>query len=126
MIAWRPEFCEFLAQRGFFVVRYDNRDIGLSSKLHHLGTPSVGKSLIRKSLALEGNSDQHYNLDGVFFFLTKEMFEFILPDMAQDCLALMDYLNFPTFHVGSSLLFLSVHFVFQHIFLKKSHLFFSS
>ena len=33
MIAWREEFCEALAGRGFFVVRFDNRDVGLSTKL---------------------------------------------------------------------------------------------
>src|SRR5205823_4728495 len=33
MISWREPFCEMLAERGFFVVRFDNRDVGLSSKL---------------------------------------------------------------------------------------------
>jgi len=32
MISWREPFCEMLAARGFFVVRFDNRDVGLSSK----------------------------------------------------------------------------------------------
>jgi len=32
MISWREPFCEMLAERGFFVVRFDNRDVGLSSK----------------------------------------------------------------------------------------------
>src|SRR5262252_7313443 len=38
MISWDEEFCELLAGRGFRVVRFDNRDVGLSSKLDHLGT----------------------------------------------------------------------------------------
>ena len=31
MIAWHEEFCEQLAERGFYVVRFDNRDIGRST-----------------------------------------------------------------------------------------------
>jgi pimeloyl-ACP methyl ester carboxylesterase len=33
MIAWDPELCELLAGHGFHVVRFDNRDVGLSSKI---------------------------------------------------------------------------------------------
>jgi pimeloyl-ACP methyl ester carboxylesterase len=32
MIGWHPEFCAQLANNGFFVIRHDNRDIGLSQK----------------------------------------------------------------------------------------------
>ena len=32
MLLWREELCELLADRGFFVIRFDNRDVGLSSK----------------------------------------------------------------------------------------------
>jgi pimeloyl-ACP methyl ester carboxylesterase len=31
MIWWDPDFCRLLAQRGFFVIRYDNRDTGRST-----------------------------------------------------------------------------------------------
>jgi pimeloyl-ACP methyl ester carboxylesterase len=31
MISWDDEFCELLAARGFFVIRFDNRDAGLST-----------------------------------------------------------------------------------------------
>ena len=31
MIAWHEDFCEQLAERGFYVVRFDNRDIGRST-----------------------------------------------------------------------------------------------
>ena len=31
MLGWHEEFCEQLAERGFFVVRYDNRDVGRST-----------------------------------------------------------------------------------------------
>lgn len=33
MIAWDEEFCRALAERGRFVIRFDNRDCGLSTKL---------------------------------------------------------------------------------------------
>ena len=33
MIAWDERFCAALAARGFYVVRFDNRDVGLSSKI---------------------------------------------------------------------------------------------
>ncbi|KQZ86090.1 hypothetical protein ASD56_07465 [Microbacterium sp. Root166] len=32
MIKWRPEFCQLLVDQGFFVIRVDNRDVGLSQK----------------------------------------------------------------------------------------------
>lgn len=32
MVAWRTEFCRGLAGRGYYVVRFDNRDVGLSTK----------------------------------------------------------------------------------------------
>jgi pimeloyl-ACP methyl ester carboxylesterase len=39
MISWDDEFCAMLAARGFHVTRFDNRDVGLSTKLDHLGVP---------------------------------------------------------------------------------------
>jgi pimeloyl-ACP methyl ester carboxylesterase len=41
MITWEDGFCELLAGRGFFVVRYDNRDVGLSTWLDHLPAPDL-------------------------------------------------------------------------------------
>jgi pimeloyl-ACP methyl ester carboxylesterase len=32
MVGWRPGFCERLAQEGFHVIRYDNRDVGESQR----------------------------------------------------------------------------------------------
>ncbi|MGH9004582.1 MAG: alpha/beta fold hydrolase, partial [Acidimicrobiia bacterium] len=32
LIHWPDEFCADLARRGFFVIRYDNRDVGLSTR----------------------------------------------------------------------------------------------
>ncbi|MDX1663103.1 MAG: alpha/beta fold hydrolase [Candidatus Promineifilaceae bacterium] len=39
LLAWHEEFCARLAGRGFYVIRYDNRDVGLSSKMS--GMPDV-------------------------------------------------------------------------------------
>ena len=32
LIAWHQDFCAMLAERGRYVIRYDNRDCGLSAK----------------------------------------------------------------------------------------------
>jgi len=45
MTAWDPRFCESLASRGFRVVRFDNRDIGKSTKLAHAGFPDFARAM---------------------------------------------------------------------------------
>jgi pimeloyl-ACP methyl ester carboxylesterase len=47
MIAWHEDFCEALAERGFYVVRFDNRDIGRSTHFE-FRPPSVGQMLLRR------------------------------------------------------------------------------
>jgi pimeloyl-ACP methyl ester carboxylesterase len=47
MIAWHEEFCEQLADRGFYVVRFDNRDIGRSTHLD-FRPPTMGQMLRRR------------------------------------------------------------------------------
>src|SRR4051812_6888823 len=39
MLAWDEGLCAMLAERGFRVVRFDNRDIGRSTKLAGAGVP---------------------------------------------------------------------------------------
>jgi pimeloyl-ACP methyl ester carboxylesterase len=41
MIGWPDEFCAGLVDRGYFVVRFDNRDIGLSTHLDSAGAPDI-------------------------------------------------------------------------------------
>jgi len=41
MIYWEVEFCELLAKNGLFVIRFDNRDIGLSTKFENAGVPDM-------------------------------------------------------------------------------------
>jgi len=75
MIAWDDEFCELLAERGFRVVRFDNRDIGRSTKLTDAGVP--------------GRVD---------LFLGRHP-AYLLSDMAGDAAGLMDHLGIDAAHV---------------------------
>jgi pimeloyl-ACP methyl ester carboxylesterase len=82
MIAWRDEFCEGLAARGFFVVRFDNRDVGRSSRLDHLPVPSAWQ-LVRRD---------------------KRAASYTLEDMADDVVGLLDHLGIERAHVvGASM-----------------------
>lgn len=51
LTAWPDDFVEGLVDLGFYVIRFDNRDCGLSSKFSHAGTPNLAlaylKSLVR-------------------------------------------------------------------------------
>ncbi len=86
MIRWRVEFCNQLADRGFFVIRFDNRDVGLSTKLEEFGVPDIMKA----SLAIQKGE-------------TVET-PYTLEDMADDVIGLLDFLNLEKVHVcGASL-----------------------
>ena len=82
MLAWHEEFCGALVDLGFHVVRYDNRDIGLSTHLHDAPVPDV-------MAAFGGDtSSASYTLD----------------DMADDAVALLDHLGIDRAHVvGASM-----------------------
>jgi len=81
MTAWPEPFCEALASHGFHVIRFDNRDIGLSTYLDHLPLPS--------------------NLD----FVTRRVRPaYTLDDMAADAVGLLDALGIGKAHVvGASM-----------------------
>jgi pimeloyl-ACP methyl ester carboxylesterase len=82
MIAWDEEFCGMLAERGFRVVRFDNRDIGRSTKVKAAGLP--GK------------------LD--LFIGRRGTAPYLLRDMAADTFGLMDHLGIESAHlVGASM-----------------------
>jgi len=40
MIVWHDDFCRMLADRGFFVIRYDNRDVGRSTRFDGVPPPA--------------------------------------------------------------------------------------
>jgi pimeloyl-ACP methyl ester carboxylesterase len=41
LTAWPDEFVEGLAELGFYVIRFDHRDCGLSTKYERAGTPNL-------------------------------------------------------------------------------------
>ena len=86
MIAWDDEFCAALAARGFRVIRFDNRDIGSSTRLESLGVPNVPQ-LLQAHLAGQPVSAAY-----------------TLGDMARDVVGLLDALGIDAAHVvGASM-----------------------
>ena len=45
MIAWDEDFCEQLAAQGYWVIRFDNRDVGLSTRFDTAGAFQIGGEL---------------------------------------------------------------------------------
>jgi proline iminopeptidase len=52
LTAWPDEFVEGLVELGFYVIRFDNRDTGLSTKFEHAGTPSLALAWLKSALHL--------------------------------------------------------------------------
>lgn len=57
MVLWEEQFCQMLAERGFFVVRFDNRDIGRSTILREARVPT------RTQLFFRDRRGAAYSLD---------------------------------------------------------------
>jgi pimeloyl-ACP methyl ester carboxylesterase len=81
MLCWDEELCEQLSEKGLYVIRFDNRDVGLSTKLEDAGIPNImetiGAILQRKEIKAP------YTLD----------------DMADDTVGLMDALGIQKAHI---------------------------
>ncbi len=87
LLLWRTGFCEKLVGQGLRVIRYDNRDVGLSSKTEHRGSgqPLVTR-LARSWVGLRSKA------------------AYTLEDMADDAAALLDHLDVTHAHiVGASM-----------------------
>jgi pimeloyl-ACP methyl ester carboxylesterase len=76
LLSWDEEFCEQLRDRGFFVIRYDNRDAGLSTKFEAAGEPDL-------MAAFGGNANPAYRLD----------------DLADDAAGVLDALGIDAAHI---------------------------
>ena len=86
MVAWDEEFCTQLADRGHFVIRFDNRDCGLSTKLH--GVPSNSDAVIMAAMMETEMPPVPYTLS----------------DMAADAMKVLDHLNIERAHImGASM-----------------------
>jgi pimeloyl-ACP methyl ester carboxylesterase len=78
---WDDGFCQALADRGFYVIRYDNRDAGLSTKMEEAGPADI-------AAAFAGHADPAYTLD----------------DLADDAVGVLDALGIRAAHiVGASM-----------------------
>ena len=86
LLGWPLAMCEELARRGFRVIRFDNRDIGLSEKMENAHIPQAVGLMLRARLRLPVNVP------------------YTLTDMARDCVGLMDALGIERAHlVGASM-----------------------
>jgi len=86
MTMWPVAFCKGLAERGFRVVRFDNRDIGKSTHLTNLGAPNVPEAMMKMMSGQPVAAP--YQLE----------------DMAKDSVALLDALGIDSAHiVGASM-----------------------
>lgn len=81
MIAWDEEFCAALAAHGYWVIRFDNRDVGLSTKFDEAGVPDV---LALMQAQAQGEANQA---------------PYLLCDMADDAVGLLDTLEIESAHV---------------------------
>jgi pimeloyl-ACP methyl ester carboxylesterase len=52
LTAWPDEFVDGLVELGFYVIRFDNRDCGLSTKFEQAGTPNLALAWVRSLLRL--------------------------------------------------------------------------
>ncbi|MBN8500278.1 MAG: alpha/beta fold hydrolase [Sphingomonadales bacterium] len=83
---WPVELVEALTRRGYYVIRHDNRDIGLSEKFGHAGIPNFRRVALMR------------------LFGIRARIPYRLTDMADDAAALLDALGIARAHVvGASM-----------------------
>ncbi len=80
-VAWPDTFCQQLVEQGFYVVRFDNRDIGLSGDANAQIKPNLMQDFVRYKLGFTIKSN------------------YLLYDMAADVIGLMDGLGIQKAHI---------------------------
>jgi pimeloyl-ACP methyl ester carboxylesterase len=81
LIHWDEVLCEKLARRGHYVIRFDNRDAGLSTKLAAAGMPDIGKIIEARMKGEEIKPP------------------YTIEDMADDAIGLLDALGIEAAHI---------------------------
>jgi len=81
MIHWQKEFCMKLSSQGYHVIRYDNRDSGLSTKFNDIGLAEA----MEKIHAL--------------FMGKKVPVPYTIEDMADDAIGLLNFLDIQQAHI---------------------------
>jgi len=81
LVAWPDQFVAALADAGFRVVRFDNRDIGLSQHLDHMGVPNLMWESVKHRLGWKVNTP------------------YTLRDMAADAIGVLDALKIAKAHI---------------------------
>ncbi|MGZ5235825.1 MAG: alpha/beta fold hydrolase [Caldimonas sp.] len=86
LLAWHDDFVTSLVERGFRVIRFDNRDIGLSQRFDAAGVPNLTLDMLRFGLGLRVRSP------------------YTLTDMAADAAGVLDVFGIAAAHVcGASM-----------------------
>jgi pimeloyl-ACP methyl ester carboxylesterase len=86
LTAWPQDLVDALVAAGHRVIRFDNRDIGLSTWLDHLGVPNLMWESVKLRLGLSVRAP------------------YALSDLAADAFAVLDALGVPAAHVvGASM-----------------------
>jgi pimeloyl-ACP methyl ester carboxylesterase len=104
MVLWDERLIAALVARGFRVIRFDNRDVGESSRLDHLGTPRPIETLVRGFARLPR--------------LLPVRAPYTLSDMASDVVGLLGALGIERAHVvGVSM----GGMIAQHVAIEHPH-----